>query len=94
MAFVSEIEAVSLAGVFQWRRAIDEKHGVVDGVFLAEFHKERVSESVGSRRFKLCIQQFVCSRIDSSVQPVVLVVELDHGFVDCNVIRFAAICGL
>jgi len=56
MAFVPEIEAVSLAGVFQWISAIDEKHGVVDGVFLAEFSEERVSESVRSHRFKLFVQ--------------------------------------
>jgi hypothetical protein len=56
VAFVSEIEAVSLAGVFQRGCTIDEKHGVVDGVFLAEFSDERVSESVGSNCLKLCMQ--------------------------------------
>ncbi|SDG30331.1 hypothetical protein SAMN05216218_1231, partial [Halorientalis regularis] len=53
MAFVSEIEAVSLAGVFQRCCAIDEKHGIVHVVFLTKFAKERVGESVRSHRFKL-----------------------------------------
>jgi hypothetical protein len=35
MLFVSEIEAVSLARVLQRMRAIDEKHGVINVVFLA-----------------------------------------------------------
>jgi len=36
---------VPIAGVFQRRRAIDEKHGVVDVVFLAVFSEERMSEN-------------------------------------------------
>ncbi|SEN97561.1 hypothetical protein SAMN05216388_1006231 [Halorientalis persicus] len=56
MGLVSEIEAVSLAGVFQWCCTIDEKHSVVHVVFLAEFGKECVSESVRSHRFKLCVE--------------------------------------
>ncbi|SDF96806.1 hypothetical protein SAMN05216218_112105 [Halorientalis regularis] len=56
MAFVSEIEAVSLAGVFQRSCTIDEKHSVIDIVFLAEFSEERVSECIGSHRLKLCME--------------------------------------
>ena len=36
MFFVAEIEAVAVAGVFQWCRAVDEKHGIVDLVFLVD----------------------------------------------------------
>ena len=56
MSFISEIESVSLTGVFQRCGTIDEKHGVVDGVFLAEFGEKRVSDDVGSRRLKLCME--------------------------------------
>jgi len=35
--FVSESKPVSIADVFQRCRTTDEKHGVVDIVFLAEF---------------------------------------------------------
>jgi hypothetical protein len=44
MAFISEIEAVTAAGVFQRVRSVDEKHSVFYVVFLAAFSKERVSE--------------------------------------------------
>ena len=41
MIFVFEIEAVAATGVFQWVRAVDEKHGIVDIMFLAEFSSSR-----------------------------------------------------
>ncbi|SDG29527.1 hypothetical protein SAMN05216218_12217 [Halorientalis regularis] len=56
MAFVSEIEAVSLAGVFQRCCTVNEKHSVVNVVFLAEFGKECASDNVCSGRFKLCME--------------------------------------
>jgi hypothetical protein len=40
--FISEIEAMTTAGVFQRMRAVNEKDGVVNVVFLAEFGEERV----------------------------------------------------
>ena len=56
MPFVSEIEAVSVTGFFQRGGVIDEKHGVVNVVFLAEFTEKYLGESVRSRRFKLCVE--------------------------------------
>ena len=56
MTFVSEIEAVAATRLIQWCRATDEKHRVVNVVFLARFVEERVSDNVRSRRFKLCIE--------------------------------------
>jgi len=56
MFFVSEIEAMSLTGVFQRCSAIDEKHSGFNVVFLAEFGKERVGENVCSGRFNLCVE--------------------------------------
>ena len=43
MPFVSEIEAVSSTSFFQRRGVIEEKHGVVNGVFLTEFTDEDLS---------------------------------------------------
>ena len=40
MAFVFKIEAVSLQGCLEPVGVIDEKHGVVNVVFLAEFSKK------------------------------------------------------
>ena len=56
MTFVFEIEAVSLAGFFQWCSVIDEKHGVVNGVFLAEFTEKYLRKSDFSCCFKLCVE--------------------------------------
>jgi len=33
------------------------------------------------------MKQSVCLRVDSGVQPVLLIVELDYGLVNRNVIR-------
>lgn len=40
--FTSEIEAVTTAGVFQRVQAVDEKDGVVNVVFLANFSNKRI----------------------------------------------------
>ena len=53
MFFVLEIEAVAVTGVVEWCRAIDEKHGVLNVVFLLEFSEERMSDHVRSGRFML-----------------------------------------
>jgi hypothetical protein len=58
---VSEIEAVALTGVFQWCGSIDEKHGVIDVVFLAELAKEGVGENVCSGRWELCVEHLFIS---------------------------------
>jgi len=85
---------VSGIGVFQWGRAVNEKHGIIDIVFLMEIAEERVSESAVFRRFKRCMKQFLRVGIDRSVQPVLLVVQSDHDFVDRNAVRASAIIGL
>ena len=56
MFFVAEIEAVAVTGVFQWCRAVDEKHGVVDVVSLAQFCK-----NAWAKTFVLVGSSFVCS---------------------------------
>ena len=75
-------------------RSVNEKHGVVDVVFLAEFREKRVSDTIVCRRFKLCMEEFVRFWVDSSVQPVPFVVESDHSLVNRNVIRILPIFGL
>jgi hypothetical protein len=68
-------------------RAINERHGVVDIAFLAEFNNEHVGDTLVRRRLKRCMQEFVGFGIDSSVRSILLVIELDHSFVNCDVIR-------
>ena len=89
MFLVSELEAVSTTGVFQRCCTIDEKHGVLDVVFLTELRKEPVRENLFPRPLKRCMEQFVRVRIDRGVQPVALVIELNYGLVDRNVIRIS-----
>ncbi|AFO56970.1 hypothetical protein NJ7G_1726 [Natrinema sp. J7-2] len=33
------------------------------------------------------VSKYDCIRIDGSIQLIALMVELDHGFVNCDVIR-------
>ena len=56
VAFGAEIEAVTVAGVFQRGRTVDEKHGVVDIMFLAEFSEELMCESVRSGWVGPCME--------------------------------------
>jgi len=39
------------------------------------------------------MEQFISFEIDRSVQPVLLVIESNHGFLDRNVIRFSGFIG-
>jgi hypothetical protein len=68
-------------------RAINEENGIVDIVFVTKLSEKPLCETGVCGRLKLCMQQIVCIGIDGGVQPILLVVELDHGFVDRNVIR-------
>ena len=46
MFLISEINAMSVTGVFQRCSAIDEKHSGFNIMLLGEFGKERVGENV------------------------------------------------
>jgi len=94
MGDVLESEAVTAERLLKPWCAIDEKHGIFDVVFLAEFTEENLGNTEVLRRTKFHVEEFVCLGIDSGVQPVALVVDLDHGFVDRNVIRALALSGL
>jgi hypothetical protein len=69
------------------RCAIDEKHGVGAVVFLVAFLQDLFCHDDCSCRNRPYVQECVRFGSDSSVQPVSLIVELNHGFVTPNVIR-------
>jgi hypothetical protein len=46
-----------------------------------------VSESGGLDGSKLLLQQIDCVRIDSSVQPILPIIQSDHGLVNRKVTR-------
>jgi hypothetical protein len=94
MAFISEIEAVATAGIVQRFRTIDEKHSVVNVVFLSQFTEERVRNNVRPRCFKLYMEYFVCLQIDRGVQPILFIVESGHRFINRSVIWASTFFGL
>jgi hypothetical protein len=56
VAFVSESEAVSSAGFFEWSDIIDEAGSVVDVAILCEFAEKDLCESVRFDWFDRCIE--------------------------------------
>ena len=94
MCNMLESESMTVAGGLQPGCAIDEEGRVVDEMFLAQFRKEHLGQRQCSRRKQPDVEQAVRGGIDGGVQPVSLVVELDHGFIDRNVIRIRTVCGL
>jgi hypothetical protein len=56
-------------------------------MFLFEFREKHLGKRGGSGRIESHVQQAVGVRIDTSVQSVSPVVELNHGLVDVVVIR-------
>lgn len=75
----------------QPRCAINEKHRIGDVMFFLEFLQELFCQDNGSRRKQPHMQEFVGFGINSGVQPKSLIVELNHGFVNRNVIRRLAV---
>jgi len=75
----------------QPRCRINEKERVIDEMSLAEFGEEHLGNRLISRRREFNVQQAICLRIDRSVQPEPFVIELDHSFVNRNVIRLDTI---
>ena len=88
---VLESESKAVAGRLQPRCSVDEKDRVVDEMFLTKFREEHLGECLCSRREQADVEQAVRCGIDGSVQPVSLVIELDHSFVKRNVIRVSTI---
>ncbi len=87
MSFVSKIEAVFATGSLKWNCAINENDRVIDIVFVMKFCEKLICYNVCSCRFKLCMWKIVRVSVDSSVQPIVFIVELNHSLVNRNVIR-------
>jgi hypothetical protein len=75
-------------------RMINKKHSVLNVVFLAEFSQKLFSQDGRSRRKQSQVQEFVGIWFDGSVQPELLAVDSDHGFVERDVIRIRIASGL
>jgi len=66
---------------------LDEKDGSFDIVFLPKFAQENFCEGGLSRCKQPDVKQLVRLRIGGSVQPELLIVDLNHCFVERNLIR-------
>jgi len=83
------IESVPRTRVFQRVRAIDKKDSIRTIVFLADLDRKYQCKNVVCCRYKLNIQQIVYYWNNGSVQPILVIIELNRGFVNTNMIRTA-----
>jgi hypothetical protein len=88
---VLEAEAVAVECGVKPRRSVDEKHGVVESVFRTQFREKLFGQRHSSGWKQSHVEEFVGIGIDGGVQPEALIVELDHGFVDRDVIQLLPI---
>ena len=66
--------------------SINEKLCIVDMVFLRNLREKHQSELLVDGIY-MNVKEFVCEKIDSSIQPILLIVESDPVIVNRNVIR-------
>lgn len=86
-----ESEPVSMEGSLGPRCAVDEKHSGFDVVVLGEFDEEAFGQRLRPRWKKPNMDAVGRIGTDSGVQPEPMIVDLDHGFVERDVIRTRAI---
>ncbi len=67
-------------------RIINEKQRVVDIVFLTKLSEKYLSECSRIRGKEPNMKEVVCSWIDCSVQPILLVIDPDHALINRNVL--------
>jgi len=89
-----ESEPTAMAGRLQPWCSVNEKDRVVDEMFLTEFRKEHPGQRLYSRRIKPHMEQAIGVGIDSSVQPISIIIKLNHSLIDRNVIRLGPTCRL
>jgi hypothetical protein len=94
MCNMLESESMTVTGRLQPRRSVDEKDCVIDERVLTEFSQEHLGQCLCSRGIEPYMEQAVRVGIDGGVQPVSLSIELNHGSINCNVIRVNTVCRL
>ena len=73
---------------------INEKFGIFDVVFLAEFTEKDLAESRSVRGKETDVQKSVCLGSDSRVQPILLIIDPNHALVDRDLSRRFTAVGL
>lgn len=87
-------EAVSVACGLQPRCSVDEKEGVGDVVFCAQFTEKPLCEGDRTPEWSRTWEKFVGFGIDRRHQLVAVVVQPNHRFVHRDVSRRFAVRGL
>jgi len=83
----SEIGIQLGQGRFEVLSAIDEKDSGFDIVFLSQFAEEDLGQGCRGRGKQPDVKQVVGLWVCSGVQPELLVVDPNHCFVECDLIR-------
>ena len=73
---------------------VNGKLGVVKVISLFELAQEDRGDAGVVRGEQSDVKVFVCFRIDGGLQPVLLVIDANHGLVDGDLIRAATRIGL
>lgn len=94
VGLVAESQTMTRQRRLEPRRTVDEKERVPGVVFLLQFAEKHLRQDGRSTSTEPDMEEMVRCRIDGGVQPVPLVLDLDHGLVDRNSIRRFALDGL
>ena len=81
----SEAESIQCSG--EMVSVIDENRHIFELLFLAEFTQEQHGELCRPRLKQPDVKELIRLRIDSGIQPVTFVVDLNHRLVERDVIR-------
>jgi len=91
MCDVLKSEPMAMAGRLQPWRTAHKKDRVLDVMLLTQFREKHRANCISSRRIKPDVEQAVGVGIDGNGQPISLIIELNHDFINYNVIRVSTI---
>ena len=87
-------ESCSLECSLEMLGTIDEKHGIFDVMSLLEFAEEHLGERGRCGRKQPDVKQLIRLGTGSGVQPILLIVDANHGLVEIDMIRVLPRFGL
>jgi hypothetical protein len=87
-------ESGSLQCILEVLSAVNEEDSVLDIVFFSQFAEEYLGERCRGRGKEANVKQAVSFGVCGGVQPELLVVDPNHCFVECDLIRGLTRLGL
>jgi len=91
VCFKLKSKAVTAEFTLKPGRAVDEKERLLEVVFLLQLSKKHLRQHDRSASRETDMEDVVRLGIDRCIQPELLVIDLDHGFVERSVIRRSAV---